>query len=65
MQGCGLLCDYVFDCKPETIGGCRVFKLDGGVKSGTCFKPLDRLDREEVAYRMGSGKPTAIYGSIP
>ena len=59
------MCDYVFDRKPEAIGGYRVFRLDGAVKSGTCSKPLDRLDREEVAYRMGSGKPTAIYASIP
>ena len=65
MQGCGLLCDYVVDCEPEASGGCWISWLDGGVVVRDLLQTLGRLDRVEVAYRMGSGKPTAIYDSIP
>ena len=32
---CCMLC---VDYKPEVAGGCRISRLDGGVKSGTCSK---------------------------
>ena len=41
LLGCArlwLVVCYVFDCEPETIGGCRISKLDGGVRSGIYSK---------------------------
>ena len=41
LPGCAKIvtcCMLCVDYKPEVAGGCRISRLDGGVKSGTCSK---------------------------
>ena len=68
LPGCARIvtcCMLCVDYKPEVAGGCRISRLDGGVKSGTCSKLQTGWTGWSCLPDPGSGKPTAIYDSIP